>query len=338
MATAVTVAALAIVAVAAGAPGEVSDAFEKFKSREGAVPSEGSRGEQILDVSSSGRYDFWQSAIDANKTEPLTGIGPGTFEFWWSREGSYPGFVRDAHSLYFETLAELGWVGLILVGGFVLGVLGIGVARAIRAPDDLRLALAAAVAGCTAFAATALVDWVWELAVIPVVFLALAAIAVAAGREAKPPSSPRLGRLALRSREPQSRRARPRGAGRDLDPPCQRRRRGRKPGRFRGRRRGDSPSSGPPTAARSSPVVKPIHPAGIRLGSGRRQGRPPWLRSARRPRNEPTNWRTWFVRSGIEARAGNADESVEALRRARSLNGSGAIAAYRPRPPLEEAP
>ena len=130
VATAVTVAALAIVAVAAGGPGEVSDAFEKFKSREGAVPSEGSRGEQILDVSSSGRYDFWQSAIDANKTEPLTGIGPGTFEFWWSREGSYPGFVRDAHSLYFETLAELGWVGLILVGGFVLGVLGIGVARA----------------------------------------------------------------------------------------------------------------------------------------------------------------------------------------------------------------
>ncbi len=225
VATAVTVAALAIVAVAAGAPGEVSDAFEKFKSREGAVPSEGSRGEQILDVSSSGRYDFWQSAIDANKTEPLTGIGPGTFEFWWSREGSYPGFVRDAHSLYFETLAELGWVGLILVGGFVLGVLGIGVARAIRAPDDLRLALAAAVAGCTAFAATALVDWVWELAVIPVVFLALAAIAIAAGREATRPSSPGFGALALR---PPSRggRARRGGARRDLDPSRQRRGRG----------------------------------------------------------------------------------------------------------------
>ena len=35
------------------------------------------------------------------------GIGPGTFEFWWSRNGIYPGgFVRDAHSLYMETLAK----------------------------------------------------------------------------------------------------------------------------------------------------------------------------------------------------------------------------------------
>ena len=102
-------------------------------------PSSQSRGEQLLDVSGSGRYQFWQAATDANETEPLVGIGPGTFEFWWSRNGLYSGFVRDAHSLYLETLGELGIVGLILIAAFVLGVVGIGAVRALRAPPQLRV-------------------------------------------------------------------------------------------------------------------------------------------------------------------------------------------------------
>ncbi len=65
----------------------------------------------------------------------------------------------------------------------MLAVLAIGTARVLRAPPELRLVIAAATAGCAAFAATAAFDWVWELGVLPVAFLALAAIAVAAGRE-----------------------------------------------------------------------------------------------------------------------------------------------------------
>ena len=38
-----------------------------------------------------------------------------------------------------------------------------------------RALLAAAAAGCFAFATAAAIDWVWELAVLPVVFLVLAA-------------------------------------------------------------------------------------------------------------------------------------------------------------------
>lgn len=37
-------------------------------------------------------------------------------------------------------------------------------------------------------------------------------------------------------------------------------------------------------------------------------------------RDEPTNWRTWLVLSRLQARRGNAAESVEAYRKARSLN------------------
>ncbi len=42
--------------------------------------------------------------------------------------------------------------------------------------------------------------------------------------------------------------------------------------------------------------------------------------AAEATRDEPTNWRTWLIRSRIEAKAGNAPASVDAFRRARSLN------------------
>ncbi len=135
------------IAVAAGAPKEVKDRWDNFKNRSGGAPTTASRPSQILNTSGSGRYQFWTSAVDAYKTESFHGIGPGTFEFWWAQHASYAGaFVRDAHSLYIETLAELGIVGFIIVASLVLAILGIGTVRALRAPPDLRLGLAAATA------------------------------------------------------------------------------------------------------------------------------------------------------------------------------------------------
>ncbi len=109
------VAALIAVLLVTGVPGAVSDGWETFKEPE--VPSaEASRFDA---AGGSGRYQWWSAAVDANATDPLKGIGPGTFEFWWARESSFPAFVRDAHSLYFETLGELGIVGLVLVVGLI---------------------------------------------------------------------------------------------------------------------------------------------------------------------------------------------------------------------------
>ena len=173
------------VAIAAGAPGEASDAWDRFTSEPAETPTHETRAGQILEFSSNGRYDFWSAAFDAGKADPLTGIGAGTFEFYWTEHGDF-GFVRDAHSLYFETFAELGIVGLLLIVAFTLFVLGLGVARALRAPPARRAALAAATAGCVAFFAAALTDWMWELSVLPAIFLVLAAVAIAGGEQADP--------------------------------------------------------------------------------------------------------------------------------------------------------
>jgi hypothetical protein len=168
-------------AIAAGAPHEVSHTWSEFKSRGGGSAGEAggpSSASSTLNFSGSGRYQFWEAAVEASETAPWKGIGPGAFEFWWSRHGSYGGFVRNAHSLYLESLAELGIPGLVLIGGFVLAVLGIGAVRALQAPPKRRLPLAAATAGASGFATAAALDWVWQLAALAVAFMLLAAIAV----------------------------------------------------------------------------------------------------------------------------------------------------------------
>ncbi len=69
--------------------------------------------------------------------------GPGTYEFVWARgQDTLTDFVRDAHSLYFETFAELGIVGLALVVGLIAFVcrrrLQAGARGGSRAPGRAR--------------------------------------------------------------------------------------------------------------------------------------------------------------------------------------------------------
>ena len=173
---ALVVVAIAI-AIATGLPGKASHRWENFTS---LTPTRGggSSPSTAIDFKGNGRYQFWVSAVEANETAPWTGIGPGAFEFWWARRGSFGIFIRDAHSLYFENLAELGIVGLLLIAGFVLLIIGIGTVRSLRAPPDQRLVLAAVTAGAAGFAMATGLDWVWEIGALPIAFMPIAAVAV----------------------------------------------------------------------------------------------------------------------------------------------------------------
>jgi hypothetical protein len=312
MALAVAVGAVIIVGLAAGGAGEVSEQWEDFKSAEGVDPEVEGRGEQLVDVSARGRYQYWQSAIDAYETEPWLGIGPGTFEFWWAREGVGEAaiFVREAHSLYFETLAELGPLGLLLVGAFVAIVLARGALRAFSAPSAERPALAAAVAACFGFAAAGAVDWVWELGALPVAFLFLAAMAVG---------------------EVEGTRPRRRLAGRALiaglsvaamiaiaiplaaESAVEDSREAVQDGRLE-----DALSE-----ARDAVAIEPfaatprLQEAAVLERVGQLSEAVEVAREA--TREEPTNWRPWLVLSRLEARNGNPEGAVDAFERAQSL-------------------
>ncbi len=109
----------------------------------------------------SGRYQFWSTALDAFDAHPVNGIGAGGYEAYWDEHGSLVMPVRNAHSLFIETMAELGLVGLALVLGFVLIPI---VSGSRRGPGRARGAtLGAALAVFAAGLVSAGIDWTWEL-------------------------------------------------------------------------------------------------------------------------------------------------------------------------------
>ncbi len=179
--------------------GFFTDRWNEFKE-----PSTEATVSRLSTINSSERYLVWDSAFDAAASEKLTGIGPGTFEYWWAREGTGIQFVRDAHSLYFEALAEMGPLAFLLVLLLIFGPIAFSVRLAVRLGSDPRRApLAAAAGGMVAFAIAAGVDWAWELTVLPVAFFALVAAVlgpeIASDRAASsPPGAGRISRLPVR--------------------------------------------------------------------------------------------------------------------------------------------
>lgn len=155
----------------AGGIGYASDRFEQFK--EPVVV--GTDSARLASSGGNGRWQYWGSAEEAFETSPVEGIGPGMFEFWWNEHRKSPGVIRDAHSLFVENLGELGIVGVALIASFFLLVIITGARRALRAAGEQRAALAALTGASLAFTAGAAVDWLWELAVLPVAFMFIAA-------------------------------------------------------------------------------------------------------------------------------------------------------------------
>jgi hypothetical protein len=324
----VTVSALAmlavagVLAVAAGVPGMAQNRWREFKApvTAAALASEDNVFSRLSGVNGSGRYEYWQSARDANATAPWKGIGPGTFEFWFSRHGTSAGFVRDAHSLYFETLAESGIVGFALLGGLLAFMLVVAVARAMRAPPALRIWTAAAVGGLAAFLTSAAFEWVWEIAAIACVAMLLGAV-ILAGREperqieapvAAPPSRSIVPRVVLAVLAvvaicavavPMA------GALATGDS-----RQAAAQGRL------DSAIEDARTAQRLQPyAATPLLQRALVLEEANSLAAAA-LAARSATAEEPTNWRTWFVLAHIEARRGSAVAAVDALRRAKRLN------------------
>ena len=119
------------------------------------------------------RGDYWRVALDSFADHPLGGVGAASFQVEWVRERDTRQFAFDAHSLYVETLAELGLVGFVLLGTLFAAVAG-GLRRRWRAgPADPLLAAAAAV--LAAYAVHAGVDWDWEVPAVTLPPLLLAA-------------------------------------------------------------------------------------------------------------------------------------------------------------------
>jgi O-antigen ligase len=122
------------------------------------------------------RSAYWSVARAAVSGHPVAGTGAGTFAQVYRGERPQGPVTRNAHSLYLETLDELGAVGLVLL----LATLAIPVVAGVR----LGAAAAPAVGGYTTFLLHLGIDWDWSMPAVVVAGLALGAAAAAAGRSA----------------------------------------------------------------------------------------------------------------------------------------------------------
>ena len=52
------------------------------------------------------RYAYWRAAYHAFESDPGRGIGPGSFEFYWDRNGTTQMLIRNPHSLYLQKLVR----------------------------------------------------------------------------------------------------------------------------------------------------------------------------------------------------------------------------------------
>jgi O-antigen ligase len=156
------VAVAAVGAVAVDAPDRVRAQYRAFVH--GNIVDVGPDLRQRLRATgNNGRLATWRVARDTFAAWPLRGTGAGTYEIAWQRARPGPLKVVDGHSLYLETLAELGLVGalllLVMLGGIVVALArGMGE----RAGPD-RHASAAALAAGVALLLHAAIDWDWEM-------------------------------------------------------------------------------------------------------------------------------------------------------------------------------
>ncbi len=176
-------AASAVVAIAVlGATGQVREVYDRV------VEQDASGGEQqardrltdpsaFADVSAQNRPKYWRVSLDGFEERPLRGHGAGSFARLWARDRPVEEAVTEGHSLYLETLAELGLVGAVLLLAALAAVLWPAFGRLRGHDGPLYACLLAAALTWLLHAA---LDWDWELPVVTLWLFAMGGCALGA--------------------------------------------------------------------------------------------------------------------------------------------------------------
>lgn len=182
--------AAATIALAAGGivaldvPDRIDRAYAEFRDDDAAV---GASTGRLRSLNGSGRVEHWRVALESFREDRWRGRGAGTYaDAWQLHRSAAGGNAHDGHSLYVETLGELGMPGLALLAAALLTIL-VGTALKARGPDRAQSAAIAAI--ILAWALAAAFDWHWEMPAVtlPVLCLGGAALARAGGESMRTP-------------------------------------------------------------------------------------------------------------------------------------------------------
>lgn len=116
------VAALVLLVVIPLALGGYSSTAHRIADALSAKPPAGSNkgttsslNGRLFQLSGEGRVQMWTAALDEWETSPVVGQGPLQFAQYWTEHRTTSAQTLEAHSLYLQTLGELGVIGLALL-------------------------------------------------------------------------------------------------------------------------------------------------------------------------------------------------------------------------------
>jgi hypothetical protein len=161
-------------ALALGAPSAIANRWNQFVNQ-GAPPVTNLIRSRLSSTSNDGRIQIWDIALNAFRAHPFDGTGADTFEILYNEHRQTPQVIVNAHSIYIETLGDLGLVGLAFVLLFVLGTL-VGLAPFRRGRD--RALYAVLFSAGLAWALHAGVEWDWQMPAASLWFAALGGLAL----------------------------------------------------------------------------------------------------------------------------------------------------------------
>jgi O-antigen ligase len=129
----------------------------------------------------SGRTEFWRTAVRIFLDHPIIGVGLDAFGVAYSVYDTSNGLVRveQAHNDYLQILADAGLLGFGCVAAFVFLLIRRGIAVVRDAPAGFRRGAAiGALAGCSGLLVHSFFDFPLRTPANAFVFLILAAVAV----------------------------------------------------------------------------------------------------------------------------------------------------------------
>jgi len=173
--------------------GPASIAHHARRSFEGVTPGGTDLNSRLFSLSSNGRVRQWHIALAEWRGNRALGGGAGTYAQHWAAAGHGNSQILNAHSLYLETLAELGPLGLVLLA-LALAAPLVAALRARR-----RTLVPIATGAYVAFLVHAAYDWDWQLTGVTVAALFCGGACLAAARDGRrmAPTPLRFGLLSL---------------------------------------------------------------------------------------------------------------------------------------------
>ena len=279
------------------------------------LPTGDTGREHLLSGGGSGRWQFWTAALHQFEHSPLHGGGAGSYGAWWLQHGSFRYFVQNAHSLYLETLGELGIVGFVLLTGALASGVAVAVGRLRGSGGRERTLVAALLGTFVVYLVGAGVDWMWELTAVTLV--GVFALGLLTGPATATPGTATFapGRLAAALAVAVA------GAVVTVeaisllrDVQVRRSQANARAGNLRAARSHAADATKlEPWAATPYVQLALVDEAAGEVASARGA-------IGRALRRDDGDWRTWFIAARIERRLGDTAESERSLARAKELN------------------